>query len=379
MATMDVDLTESRSSEIIVTSCVCTGIAIITVALKLFTRVRILKKMGWDDFFIFLALAFSIIAAAFASYSAYLGVGRHTIAVLSEPGGQERAIEAAKYQMIGYRSFSFPNISIAILVNNLLDPNLWRTRCLFAMAILQVIFAFVSVIIVFVMCSPLEKLWNTSLPGHCWSPNVMNDFSYWLSAWTTLTDIVLAVVPIVAFWKLQMRLSTKLGICIMMGLTLLSAAITVVKAVYLRLLFDQTDPFYNLTTLILWGLIEQNVVIVAACIPTLRPFFYRAFQEENATNESHPRMSSKPTSKSFLGGRSHQSEERSASEMGLDDLRHDYAEFNDSQQERCESQQGILRTVAVFMEWDKEHEAGMIPKTDPRVVPTSLLEGKGNA
>lgn len=110
------------------------------------------------------------------------------------------------------------------------------------MTVLQVIFAFVSVLIFFVMCHPIQKLWNTSLPGSCWSPQVMNDFSYWLSAWTTMTDIILAVVPIAAFWTLQMKFSTKLGVCIMMGLTLLSAVVTIVKATYLHLLFNQSDP-----------------------------------------------------------------------------------------------------------------------------------------
>lgn len=106
----------------------------------------------------------------------------------------------------------------------------------------QVIFATISVFIVFLQCHPTSKLWDPSAEGTCWSPNILNDFSYWLSAYTTLTDIILAVVPISIFWKLQMPFSTKLGICIMMGLTLLSAIVTVVKATYLHLFTDHIDP-----------------------------------------------------------------------------------------------------------------------------------------
>lgn len=47
---------ESRGVEINVVGWVFTGIAILTVALKLFSRARIVKVLGWDDFFIFLAL-----------------------------------------------------------------------------------------------------------------------------------------------------------------------------------------------------------------------------------------------------------------------------------------------------------------------------------
>lgn len=69
----------------------------------------------------------------------------------------------------------------------------------------------------------------------------MNDFSYWLSAYTTAIDILLALIPIKAFWKLQLKFNTKLGLCIMMGLTLLSAIVTIVKATYLWLLFGAVD------------------------------------------------------------------------------------------------------------------------------------------
>ena len=110
------------------------------------------------------------------------------------------------------------------------------------MSIVQVIFAMVSVFIVFLQCSPTEKLWNTSLPGTCWDPSVFNNYSYWVSAYTTLTDIVLAIMPISAFWNLQMRFPKKLSVCIMMGLTLLSAIVTLVKATYLHLFTDKTDP-----------------------------------------------------------------------------------------------------------------------------------------
>jgi hypothetical protein len=139
-------------------------------------------------------------------------------------------------------SFSFPNISIAILLTKLLDPNPIRTRFLYTVVVLQAIFAMVSVFIIFLQCKPTEALWNPNVPGKCWNPSVFNDFSYWVSAYTTMTDILLAIVPITVFWSLQMQFSTKLGLCIMMGLTLLSAIVTIIKATYLHLFTDRDDP-----------------------------------------------------------------------------------------------------------------------------------------
>ncbi|PYI15647.1 hypothetical protein BO99DRAFT_467685 [Aspergillus violaceofuscus CBS 115571] len=283
----DVDFSESRAAEINAVAWVFTGIAIAVVALKLFARGHVAKSLGWDDFFIFFSMGLSIIAAAFVSYAVTLGLGRHTAAVIADHG-TDRYVQTAKWQIIAFRAFSFPNISIAILISHLLDPNPLRTRGLYAMVTMQVVFAMVSVFIVFFQCRPTQKLWDASREGRCWDASVFDDFSYWVSAYTTMTDIVLAVVPIRVFWKLQMRTSTKVGVCIMMGLTLLSAIVTIVKATYLHLFTDRTDPLYNVVPLVVWGLIEQNVVIVAACIPTLRPFFRKAFESKGYRSDSHP-------------------------------------------------------------------------------------------
>ncbi|KAJ5094096.1 hypothetical protein N7456_009957 [Penicillium angulare] len=283
----NVDYSESRAAEINTIGWVFTGIAIAVVALKIFSRVDS-KRAGWDDFFIFFSLALSILATAFVSRSVTLGFGRHTAAVVAEHG-LERYEKTAYWQIIAFPfnigAFSFPNISIAILIVDLLDPNIYRKWGLYLMTIFQVIFAMISVFIVFFQCKPTAKLWTPTLEGSCWSSDVFDDFSYWVSAYTAMTDIILAIVPIRAFWKLQMRTSTKLSVCIMMGLTLLSAIVTIVKATYLHLFTNHTDPLWVPVPLVLWGLIEQNVVIVAACIPTLRPFFRKTFKSTLGSSE----------------------------------------------------------------------------------------------
>lgn len=113
---------------------------------------------------------------------------------------------------------------------------------LHGMTALQIIFAIITIVLAFAQCQPTQKLWTKTLPGSCWNPNVLNYFSYWFCAYTTLTDFVLAVVPVTAFWKLQMPRSTKIGLCVLMSTTMLSAVVTVVKGTYLPLFTDTEDP-----------------------------------------------------------------------------------------------------------------------------------------
>ncbi|KAK1144215.1 hypothetical protein N8T08_005628 [Aspergillus melleus] len=363
MATLntDVDFSESRSTKIHLIGWFFTGIAIVTVLLKLVSRVGVAKKAGWDDFFIFFSLALSIVATAFVSYSVTLGLGRHTAAVIAEHG-MERTAMTAKWQIIGFPfnigAFSFPNISISILVSNLLDPNVLRTRLLYGMSILQVIFAMVSVFIVFLQCRPTQKLWDASIDGTCWDPAVFDDFSYWVSAYTTMTDIILAIVPIQSFWNLQMGSSKKLSVYIMMGLTLLSAIVTIVKATYLHLFTDKVDPLWNVVPLVIWGLIEQNVVIVAACVPTLRPFFRRVFGSKGfttsgtgtGTSRTHSKFGIHLSSNFNHTGTKHSI---SVSELPLDERQHKGDGYDAGNHD---SQQGIWRTREVRVESDVEED-----------------------
>ncbi|KAL4733743.1 hypothetical protein BDV11DRAFT_209987 [Aspergillus similis] len=350
----DVNFSQNRQAEVHAVGWVFTGIAIATVGLKVTAR-HLVHRLGWDDFFIFFSLALSIIAAALVSYSVTLGLGRHTAAVVAEHG-LERVIMASKWQILGYPfnigSFSFPNISIAILINNLLDPNPLRARLLLGMSILQVVIALISVFLIFLQCKPTAALWDhTITDATCWDQAIFYGYSYWVSAYTTVTDIILAIVPISIFWKLQMRRSTKIGVCIMMGLTFLSAIVTIVKATYLPLFMDAEDPLYNVIPLVVWGLIEQNVVIVAACIPTLRPFFRRAFEPRGSSDKSSSHDSGFKLYSTARSKRHVTAPERAFEEIQRFDVERG---SHGSGRQSHSSQQEIWRTREVATEGDEE-------------------------
>ncbi|RFN49826.1 hypothetical protein FIE12Z_5887 [Fusarium flagelliforme] len=277
--------TDSRQTQLCLIAWIFTGIAILTVMTKLFTTVVIFQRPGWDDLLILLSLFGSIVASALVQASADLGLGRHTVAVASEPGGIDRMVRTKILQVIGYPfntiAYSLPNVAILILIERLVGRtktlSLWFLRVVVA---IQIFLAFISVVIIFAQCRPTRMLWDQEAKGECWSPDVFNHSSFVVSSFTVLTDLVLAIVPIHAFWKLQLKRQEKLEITFMLGLTFLSAVFTIIKATYLSTFNDRTDPLYNVVTLIIWGLVEQNVVIMAASVPTLRPLI-RVFKDKH--------------------------------------------------------------------------------------------------
>ncbi|KAI1398504.1 hypothetical protein F4819DRAFT_468438 [Hypoxylon fuscum] len=273
---------ENRGPELLAIIWVFTILAIITVGLKLVTRAHMLHALGWDDFFIFFSAILIVICTSIFTYDVHLGMGRHA---------SDLPVEQLSYAVMinfignpfGIMAYSFPNISVAILLERLMAPNRWRAIGLYTLTGFQCIIAGISCVLLFVQCKPSEYLWNPVIPAHCFPPGTMSRYSYFVGSLTAFTDIVLAIVPIASFWNLQLPKKTKVSLCLVMGCTLFAAICAIVKTTYLNELEDLDDFTYGTVDLIIWAIVEANVIIIAACIPTLRPFFSRTFKKQPAS------------------------------------------------------------------------------------------------
>ncbi|KAL9119649.1 MAG: hypothetical protein Q9187_003797 [Circinaria calcarea] len=169
----------------------------------------------------------SIICTSLFTADVHTGMGRHAQFL-----GEKRLGSTVRLNFIanpfGIMAYSFPNISVAIVLVRIVAPNRYFRWTIHAIAIAQ--------------------------------------------AYSAFTDIFLAVVPAVMFWKLQLKSKTKVGLCILMGMTALAAICAIVKTTKLNELADLTDFTYGTVDLVIWAIVEANVIIIAACIPTLRPF-----------------------------------------------------------------------------------------------------------
>jgi hypothetical protein len=53
-----------------------------------------------------------------------------------------------------------------------------RKTLLYTLIVIEVVFNIIPIIVVFVQCQPVSRLWDPSIPGKCWSPNVVRDVGY---------------------------------------------------------------------------------------------------------------------------------------------------------------------------------------------------------
>ena len=162
-------------------------------------------------------------------------------------------------------------ISVALLILRIMPKNKTRERFLYILITLLLIINTICVAFIFGQCSPARKLWEPSIRGSCMKPYVQQDVGFFQSSFSAFSDFLLALFPLVIIYNLQMKLAVKVGIGCAMSLGLVATGAAIVKTIQLEELTARDDYTYDTVNLVLWLSTEMYIVIIAACVPTLRP------------------------------------------------------------------------------------------------------------
>ncbi|KAL8638985.1 MAG: hypothetical protein Q9228_003912 [Teloschistes exilis] len=179
-------------------------------------------------------------------------------------------------------------ISVAFLIQRIQGPNKWRTWLLRFISISVFITALFAVIFLFAQCQPARALWTPSM--------IKNGTGYF-----AFLDFFLAILPVDIVWKLQMARKKKLLLCALLGMGIFAGVCAAIKTSQLRTVTAKTDITWKTAEYLLWNALEVNIIIIAACIPTLRPLFLVLFRRAGA--EAYLKRSYQMTPKSNSGNR----------------------------------------------------------------------------
>ncbi|THV45516.1 hypothetical protein BGAL_0479g00020 [Botrytis galanthina] len=174
-------------------------------------------------------------------------------------------------------------ISVACLILRLQYPTPWRTKLLVSLLSVMVTINSIAVILMFTQCTPVRMLWDpASAPnGHCIKSNVVSIISQSASSnglpvmltWYLLTrlQVTWPIVPVHMIWKLQMNKKKKVAICVLLSTGVSAFGFAVIKIVELKNDANHSDITWATVWLFVWNAFEINLIIIAACIPTLIP------------------------------------------------------------------------------------------------------------
>ncbi|KZN84865.1 hypothetical protein EN45_090250 [Penicillium chrysogenum] len=265
----DVAKTGDKGPEMMAVMWTMTALATLLVIARLCIRQRMLRNFGFDDWLIGASMIFGLIFVATATVSVTYGYGQHMSNL--DPKTVEPALMWNMISFIfGIISFAIPKLAVAALLHRILNPSLIQRITVWGLVILVAIIALINILIYVTMCNPPRALWKPSMilkgEATCRDVWILINYATFNGAFSAFVDLFLAIYPGVVLFKLQMSLRKKIALTAALGLGSIAAATAMVKCAQIKGLADQTDP----TSLYLLC-VEANVVVIAACIPTLQP------------------------------------------------------------------------------------------------------------
>ncbi|CAO2647340.1 Nn.00g082620.m01.CDS01 [Neocucurbitaria sp. VM-36] len=207
------------------------------------------------------------------------GFGRHALFVTqSDRSSAFRLLFAC--QVIWYWSITLVKLSVALLLLRLKPGRAWRIFLFSTMGVL-VLSAMVQTIFQFLQCQPFRSYWDPSVffskgGVKCVPERAINGNIIAGSAVHVSTDLIFSFVPITFIRKLNRPRGEKIILGVLMGLGLFASSFAILRTVGLQAFETSKDLFRTSVMLTLWAMLEQEVALIAATIPTLKSIMQRS-------------------------------------------------------------------------------------------------------
>ncbi|KAL8993861.1 MAG: hypothetical protein Q9169_006032 [Polycauliona sp. 2 TL-2023] len=227
---------ENRQGDMLATTITVTTLTTLVVILRIATRMRLVRNVGWDDYTIVAACLGHVVALGLIIMQLHYGFGRHRYYLTEREYTQFMKYSYGEWIQT-FQTLMFTKISICLLLLRI----------------------------------PVDKYFIRPLQGSIAFLIVTNIRIIISQAIISIiSDFALALFPIVILWKVQIELRIKAGLCFLMSLGLMTAACCIVRTV-MNWQNVNSDVTWASVANWYWRSWEVSVGIVAASIPALRP------------------------------------------------------------------------------------------------------------
>ncbi|KAF2269979.1 integral membrane protein [Lojkania enalia] len=253
-----------------------TSLAIVAVVLRFYVRIKLASGPALDDWLMGIALVFDIVSQSFVTVGYHYGLGKHDASLRPD-----QMINVLKWMWLantpGLLVSIVARISIAVLLVRLFGGvHEWLKWFLIVVTGICTILTLVILPCTYLQTTPVSGNWNPFLPAKRWDPKIYIDLAFLGQALWTFTDLTFVLFPVMIIWRLQMAVRQRIGLVLLMSVSLLTMVLSILKTINLKHIADQqtnptaTDVQYDATLAILWTCLEQAFVIMMGCVPPLR-------------------------------------------------------------------------------------------------------------
>lgn len=109
----------------------------------------------------------------------------------------------------------FAKWSLLFLYYRLFHPHRLVTRCIYFLAIVQLLWSIGTYLAHWLVCTPPAKLWNPKLPGQCINEPILLAVGETINS---LVDFAMVIMAVYIVQSLQMKRSTKTALSVLFAL-----------------------------------------------------------------------------------------------------------------------------------------------------------------
>ncbi|KAJ6022660.1 hypothetical protein N7499_007974 [Penicillium canescens] len=198
-----------KAHSLVILFWVLGGVTTVVVALRIFAKARI-GRLKVDDATMMIAWALAIVASTLFTIAVHYGYGQDIWEL-----DFDSAVHVFKFYTITQAcvigSSTAGRVAFILYLQAILGGETKHRIILLTLAILEVTFNAVSIILIFTGCKDLQlqSTWNKGLPRGCLTRQAR--YAYFQTAFNTAVDLYLVIVPTCIFWGLNLRLGCNGG------------------------------------------------------------------------------------------------------------------------------------------------------------------------
>ncbi|KAF9879664.1 integral membrane protein [Colletotrichum karsti] len=277
-----------------------TSISLLLVCLRWYVRTTVVKAVGYDDWVIIVSWLGACGYTVCSVIQTKWGLGIHVIKDMPP----QNVLQFGKLQYMGgpFYVLGIWGFKMSLLFSYLrfFPAGAYRvTTIIVAIACTMGHIAFICVFLF--LCTPIEKQYDPNIPanvGHC-----ADGVTFYLtfSSLTIVFDVVIMLLPFPVILKSQIQGRKKV---VLLGLFVLGVFVTIIQAIRIQTIKNLVN-YLDSAKSIEWSIIENNIGIIIACVPTLAPLVnYFAERSRSSTAGASGPKSSRYALQTWRTGRS---------------------------------------------------------------------------
>ncbi|KAJ6142733.1 hypothetical protein N7471_002186 [Penicillium samsonianum] len=259
------------SNAIIITTAVLLGFSLVTVSLRCFTRLKIVKSFGSDDTLMVAAAAFNVAFAICGIVGALYGMGKAQAYLSHSPDDVRRGLLCWWLGQIFYVfTCTIARLSIAATILRLTVERI-HSWILYGIMVISTAVGTVFLFFTIFQCRPVAYYWNrSSTEGRCIDINTLLGIVYMYSGVAAACDFTIGFLPIFMVWGLQMNRGTKFVVSTILGLACIASIAVIIRIPFVHYA-GKPDFLHETTQISIWSNVEASLGIAAGSLMTVRP------------------------------------------------------------------------------------------------------------